>query len=631
MLIKKRSLVKLLIAVPIVWIVVLFMFSLTDTTGSNNAAANVLSDESSDKLRRLEAQNNRLIAEAAARHEKERRMQIELDEEKNKQQQENNKVEDDDHPEEERRKAEEQLKNPGGPIQVHAPIEKNPNAPGELGKPVIIDKEKLSPEERKKYDEGWTNNAFNQYASDMISLHRSLADIRDPECKAVKWYYPLPTTSVIVIFHNEAWSVLLRTVHSVLDRSEPSLLKEVIVVDDFSDFAHLKEPLQEYIDKLDKVKLVRTSKREGLIRARLKGAAIATGEVLIFLDSHCECAEGWLEPLIDPIARNKNVSTVPLIEIIDDNTFQLYSTAIESIQVGGFDWNLIFDWHPVPRKEMERRKKKTDPIRSPTMAGGLFAISRDYFELLGSYDPGMDIWGGENLEISFKVWMCGGELVCSPCSHVGHIFRKRSPYKWPSNVNVVRKNTVRLAEVWLDEYKNYYYERIQNDLGDYGDVSERKKLRDKLQCKTFDWYLKNVYPEQFIPGQSLYFGEIRNKWEPQCLDSNGDTLGKAIIGYVCHGQGGNQYWMMSKLGEIRRDEHCFDYAGGRAMLGQKDKIFTYSCHSQGGNQKWTVLDNGLIKHESGFCIEMGEDKVSIYMQTCDSENPRQVWKWKKRE
>ena len=106
-----------------------------------------------------------------------------------------------------------------------------------------------------------------------------------------------------------------------------------------------------------------------MIRARLEGAAIATGEVLVFLDSHCETAEGWLEPLIDPIARNHNVSTVPLIEIIDDNTFQLYSTPIESVQVGGFDWNLIFDWHPVPRYEMERRKQKTDPIRSPTMAG----------------------------------------------------------------------------------------------------------------------------------------------------------------------------------------------------------------------------------------------------------------------
>lgn len=87
---------------------------------------------------------------------------------------------------------------------------------------------------------------------------------------------------------------------------------------------------------------------------------------------------------------------------------------------------------------------------------------------------------------------------------------------------------------------------------------------------------------------------------------------------------------MSKLGEIRRDEHCFDYAAGKSGLGQRDKVFTYSCHSQGGNQKWTVLATGQIKHESGFCIELSDDKVGVYMQVCDASNSRQIWKWKKR-
>ena len=53
---------------------------------------------------------------------------------------------------------------------------------------------------------------------------------------------------------------------------------------------------------------------------------------------------------------------------------------------------------------MDRRGgDRSQPLRSPAMAGGLFSIDREYFYEIGSYDEGMDIWGGENLEMSFRV------------------------------------------------------------------------------------------------------------------------------------------------------------------------------------------------------------------------------------
>jgi polypeptide N-acetylgalactosaminyltransferase len=63
------------------------------------------------------------------------------------------------------------------------------------------------------------------------------------------------------------------------------------------------------------VKVVRAPEREGLIKARLRGADAAKGPVLTFLDSHIECMPGWLEPLLDRISQNRKNVAVPTIEV----------------------------------------------------------------------------------------------------------------------------------------------------------------------------------------------------------------------------------------------------------------------------------------------------------------------------
>lgn len=67
--------------------------------------------------------------------------------------------------------------------------------------------------------------------------------------------------------------------------------------------------------------------------------------------------------------------------------------------------------------------------------------------------------------------------------------------------DLIRKNTLRLVEVWLDDYKKYFYIVTGHDKLDFGDISDRVELRQKMNCKNFRWYVENVYPEISIPGK----------------------------------------------------------------------------------------------------------------------------------
>lgn len=76
----------------------------------------------------------------------------------------------------------------------------------------------------------------------------------------------------------------------------------------------------------------------------------------IFFFSSSIVGLGWLEPLLDRIARNSTTVVCPVIDVIDDTTMEYHWRDSGGVNVGGFDWNLQFNWHAVPERERKRHK-----------------------------------------------------------------------------------------------------------------------------------------------------------------------------------------------------------------------------------------------------------------------------------
>ena len=117
--------------------------------------------------------------------------------------------------------------------------------------------------------------------------------------------------SVIIIFYNEALSTLLRNVIAVINRTPKALLGEILLVDDGSTLDELKHGLQPHLDRLTAalpaglVRFVTRSEHSGIVGARIRGAREATHGIILFLDSHAEPADGWMEPLVARIHEDR--------------------------------------------------------------------------------------------------------------------------------------------------------------------------------------------------------------------------------------------------------------------------------------------------------------------------------------
>ena len=438
--------------------------------------------------------------------------------------------------------------------------------------------------------------SYNSTVGNRIAVNRQIIDTRPAACGqdvVVGSYEDLPTVSVVIPFHNEQLSTLLRTIYSVLRHSDVRLLREVIIVDDGStpDMTCLGKVLERAIDRLPKVKLIRTIRREGSTRARIIGAGYASGDIIAYVDSHVEVNVKWLEPIVLKISAEPETVVMAVLDTISEDTFDITQTTTG--YHGGFNWNLEFYWKKLPDHVSRSRARETDPMSSPIMPAGAFAVDREYFWRVGGLDPDMRIWGVDDVEFSFRVWQCGGRVEILPCSRVAHIFRKRIPYSFNSRpVDVIFHNSVRAAETALGyDYRHLFYSQATHrDVAiNRTSLAARIQLKRQLRCHDFRWFMENVIPEMPIPPRdAVYYEQVKVKDTTDCL-----TLrGRSLVVSPCTPLDRAQIFYINTHGWF------VHLASMGCVIARTHSVHLVNCSSLVTVPRWTFTDDKLITTHS---------------------------------
>ncbi|XP_073887067.1 polypeptide N-acetylgalactosaminyltransferase 15 isoform X8 [Macaca fascicularis] len=283
----------------------------------------------------------------------------------------------------------------------------------------------------------------------------------------------------------------------------------------------------------------------------------------------------------------------PVIDVIDWKTFRYYPS--KDLQRGVLDWKLDFHWEPLPEHVRKALQSPISPIRSPVVPGEVVAMDRHYFQNTGAYDPLMSLRGGENLELSFKAWLCGGSVEILPCSRVGHIYRNQDAPS-PVDQEATLRNKVLIAETWLGSFKETFYrhspEAFSLSKAEKPDCMERLQLQRRLSCRTFHWFLANVYPELYpSEPRPRFSGKLHNTGLGLCADcqAEGNVLDCPMVLAPCSDSRQQQYLQHTSRKEIHfgRPQHlCFAV--------RQEQVILQNCTEEGlaiHQQRWDFQED----------------------------------------
>uniref|UniRef100_A0A667FSB6 Polypeptide N-acetylgalactosaminyltransferase n=1 Tax=Lynx canadensis TaxID=61383 RepID=A0A667FSB6_LYNCA len=445
---------------------------------------------------------------------------------------------------------------------------------------------------------------YNVYLSKQLPLNRNR-----PRHARFHKAYPtqLPSLGVILIFVNEALSIIEWAITSIINHTPSQLLKEIILVDDFSSNSKCPKKIKVYNQRYPGLlKIIWHTNPKCLAQAHNTGRKVAIADVIVILDAHVEVNID--EPILAWIQEDHTMIVSPVFDNIHFDTFQLEKYALA---VDGFIWEPWCCYDPLPKDWIDLHNV-TAPVKSPSIMG-ILAANRIFLGVIGSLGGGMLVYGGKNVELSLRVWQCGGRI---------EIFL------------ALKHNALRVAEIWMDEYKYVVYVAwnipLQNTGIDFGDISSRMALRKKLKCKTFDWYLKNVYPNLKPIHNIVGYGRMKNTLDENiCLDQGLVSANTSIM-YYCHEYSTqNVYYHLTRefyvgplIEEADPDDHCLTDPGN----GEKPTLKPYSKVAQNRlHIYWDFkLGRAVMNKATKRCLEMKKDTLGIYvpvLQTCTT----QVW------